>query len=111
MTWGVYWQMARPRGRAGRDDYDQIRDSRRYYNYAMNLPYSQSTQDEEEKEEERCDSCSQASLSYSDDGQASTRSSNNSNYYRVNDRCKRHRLPDDTAKTEAVKTYKRRKPL
>ena len=100
MTWGRYWQTPANQG-------PEARDERRYYQYAMGLPYSQSTQnsddandvDQESKDDEgECESCSQRSRSSAAE-------------YGQNDYCKRHRKKDDQQYTEQVVAYKRRRPI
>lgn len=96
MTWGPYWDTPHPRRSSYRDDnqFNRDRDSRRYYQHAMGLPYSQSTQGDDDGE---CASCSQ-------------RSEQGGSEYGENDTCKRHRKKDGEEYSEKVVAYKRRKP-
>ena len=95
MTWGPYWQMR------GGD-----RNHRRYYQHAMDMPYSQSTQGSQSSQG------STHSLNYTPDDNAHTIDTPNPDRdrYGPNDHCKRHRKPDGEQHTEVVTSYRRRKP-
>lgn len=87
------------------------RDERRYYQYAMNQPYSQSTQDEQE-----CEQCSDDNNSYSNDNENDDTSQRDTSVhgganYRDGDICNRHRQRDDQPYSEEVVSYRRRKPV
>jgi hypothetical protein len=73
------------------------------------MPESQQT----EPEEEPCEECEEALSVANSWSQHSMENQDIPNLprsqYRPNDRCNRHRLPDDTPYTEEVRSYRRRK--
>lgn len=106
MTWGRYWQMQNTSRRN--------RDQRRYYQYAMGMPYSQSTQGSQD-EGEQCDECAEDndnSYEYHNGATPPEDMPRPANpYYRPNDRCKRHRAGRPGPEDDLVSSYRRRKPI
>lgn len=108
MTWGPYWRM-RNRSRTNRNH-------RRYYQYAMGLPYSQSTQgsqNDNSDDEEQCSECQQDDdyEFHNDATPPEALQSVPQSPYRPNDRCKRHRAGRPGPEDDLVQSYRRRKPI